>query len=106
MTLPNVLRIVALLVVVMVVGEYVVLGELLIAPFVLAAVLFALSFAGKAWPAATAYVAILLCVAAPAAAIVGYLRGDLVLLIPIFDVIVFGWLLWTAVRTLRNKPAT
>ena len=51
MTLPNVLRIVALLVVVMVVGEYVVLGELLIPPFVLAAVLFALSFAGNAWPA-------------------------------------------------------
>ena len=105
MTLPNVLRIVGALIVAVALGEYFVLGVLLVPPFVVAAVLFLLSFGHNVWPVATACAAIVLCVVVPVGAIMGYLEGDLALLIPIFDVIVFAWLLWTAIRTLRSRQS-
>ena len=105
MTLPNVLRVVGALIVAVALGEYFLLGEFLVPPFVVAAVLFLLSFAYNAWPVATACAAIVLCVVVPVGAIMGYLEGDLALLIPIFDVIVFAWLLWTAIRTLRSRQS-
>ena len=105
MTLPNVLRIVAALIAAVALGEFFVLGVFLVPPFVVAAVLFLLSFAHNAWPVATACAAIVLCVVVPVGAIMGYLEGDLVLLIPIFDVVVFAWLLWTAIRSLRSRQS-
>lgn len=102
MTLAGVLRIVGASIVLMALGEYFVLDVFLVPPFVVAAILFLLSFVYQAWPIATAYAAILLCVVVPAGAIMGYLEGTLVLLVPIFDVIVFAWLLWTAIGTLRS----
>ena len=86
----------------MALGEYLLLDVFLVPPFVVAAILILLSFACSVWPVPTAYAAIVLCVVVPVGAIVGYLQGTLVLLIPIFDVIVFAWLLWTAIRTLRS----
>lgn len=105
MTLPSVLRIVGALIVVLALGEYFVLDVFLVPPFVVAAILFLLSFACNAWPVATAYAAIVMCVVVPAGAIMGYLEGTLVLLVPIFDVIVFAWLLWTAIGTLRSPQS-
>ena len=102
MTLSNVLRLVGALIVIVVLGEYLVLDELLVPPLVIAALLVGLSFACNAWPATTAWAAIALCVIAPAGAIAGYLRGELALFIPVFDILVFGWLLWTSVRTLKG----
>ena len=102
MTLSIVLRAVGALIVIVVLGEYVVLDELLVPPLVLAALLIGLSFACNAWPATTAWLAIALCVIAPIGAIAGYLRGELALLIPVFDILVFSWLLWTSVRTLKS----
>ncbi|MEM7281428.1 MAG: hypothetical protein AAF438_07350 [Pseudomonadota bacterium] len=103
MSLPLVLRIVGTLIVIMVVGEYFVLKELLIPPLVIVAVLFALSFAYSKWPKTVTGITIVMCILVPIAAINGYLRGQLVLLVPIFDVVIFSWLLWTAVQSLRSN---
>lgn len=105
MTLPNVLRSVGALIAAVALGEYFVLGVLLVPPFVVAAVLFLLSFGHNVWPVATACAAIVLCVVVPVGAIMGYLEGELALLIPIFDVVVFAWLLWTAIRTLQSRQS-
>ena len=102
MTLPYVLRVVAILVAGVALGEYLALGAFLPPPFIVAAILLALSFVYRVLPAATAWLTIILCVVVPVGAIMGYLQGDLPLLIPIFDAIVFAWLLWTAIRTLRT----
>ena len=102
LTLSAVLRLVGALIIIVVLGEYLVLDELLLPPLVVAALVFGLSFAASAWPVATAWVAIVICVLVPAGAIAAYLRGELALLIPVFDVVVFAWLLWTSVRTLRS----
>ena len=87
LTLSAVLRIVGALIVIVALGEYLVLDELLVPPLVGAALLFGLSFAAGPWPAVTAGVAMVLCVLAPAGAIAAYLRGELALFIPVFDVI-------------------
>lgn len=101
MPLPTVLRIVASLIVLVVIGEYFVLGELLLPPFVFVTVLIVLSFAYQKWPNVTAWLAAIVSVAAPIAALNGYLQGKLVIVVPIFDSIIFAWLLWTAIRELR-----
>ncbi|MEO1036019.1 MAG: hypothetical protein AAFX44_10705 [Pseudomonadota bacterium] len=105
MTLPAVLRIVAALIAVMVLGEYVVLGALMIPPLIVIALLVAISFAAKLWPFASAFAAMTISVLAPIAAINGYLQGAIPLIVPIFDLVIFSWLLWTALRTVRSVKA-
>lgn len=100
--LTTVLRIVALLIVLMVAAEYVLLEVLMIPPLVVAALLLLLSVAATAFPRSVAVVCMLLSILVPAGAIMGYLEGQLVVFIPIFDVLVFTWLLWIALRTLRE----
>ena len=103
MPLPTVLRIVAGLIVLMVIGEYFVLGELMLPPFVFVTVLIVLSFTYQKWPNATAWLAAIVSIAAPVAALNGYLQGKLVVVVPIFDSIIFAWLLWTSIRELRRS---
>ncbi|MEM6512579.1 MAG: hypothetical protein AAF660_06170 [Pseudomonadota bacterium] len=101
MPLPTVLRTVAGLIVGMVIGEYFVLDVLMIPPLGVVAVLLLLSFTYDRWPVATARIAAVLSVVVPIGALNGYLQGKLVLLVPIFDAVIFAWLLWTSVRELR-----
>ncbi|MEM1261692.1 MAG: hypothetical protein AAGH76_04815 [Pseudomonadota bacterium] len=101
MPLPTVLRIVAGLIVVMVIGEYWVLDQLQLPPLGVVSTLVALSFTYQKWPTASAWLAAIMSVAAPIAALVGYLQGYLVLIVPVFDAVIFFWLLSTAIRELR-----
>ncbi len=103
MPLPTVLRIVAGLICLMVIGEYFVLGELLLPPFVVASVLILLSFVYAKWRKATLWIAIVLSILIPIGALNGYLKGNLVIVVPIFDSIIFAWVLWTAIRELRRS---
>lgn len=104
MSLPSVLRIVGGLIVLMVIGEYVVLQQLMLPPLVVVAVLLGLSFAYGRWPTPVAWIAVVLSVLTPVAALNGYLQGKLPLVVPIFDAVIFAWVLWTAVAALRSRP--
>ena len=106
MPLPTVLRIVAGLILLMVIGEYLVLGELLLLPFGVVTVLILLSFAYSKWPTATAWLALIVSIGVPIAALNGYLQGKLVIVVPIFDAIIFTWVLRTAIRELRLSKST
>ena len=97
-----VLRAVAALIVVVVAIEYFVLDVLMVPPLVVVVILIGLSFLASKLPRTVAVVSIVLSVLVPVGAVMGYLSGQLVVLIPIFDVLVFGWLMWTAVTSLRT----
>ena len=98
-----VLRTVAVLMLIVVALEYLLLEVLMVPPLVVAGLLVVLSFVSPRFPRAAAIVSIVLSFLVPMGAVMGYLSGQLVVLIPIFDVLVFGWLLWVAIATLR-KP--
>ena len=101
MPLPTVLRIVAGLIVLMVIGEYWVLGQLQLPPFGVVALLIVLSYSYARWPTASAWLAAAVSIVAPTGALIGYVKGYLVLVVPIFDAIIFSWVLFTALRELR-----
>ena len=44
-----------------------------------------------------------LSVLVPVGALVGYLRGDLVMAVPIFDGLLFGWVFWNSLRAARSS---
>lgn len=100
--LASVLRIVALLIVVMVVAEYVFLDVVMIPPMVIAGVLVVLSVLFRWVPRGVAGITIVISVLVPVGAINGYMAGQLVVWIPIFDVIVFAWCLWVAIKSFRH----
>ena len=102
-----VLRTVALLILIVVALEYLLLDVLMVPPLIVAIILVGLSSIASRLPRTVAIVSILLSVLVPLGAVMGYLSGQLVVLIPIFDVVVFGWLLWVAVAVLRTpaEPA-
>lgn len=100
MKLSLVMRIIAALMVLVVTLEYFLLGELLVPPLVIVAILLVLSVIAGKFPKTVAVICLPLCFLVPAGAVMGYLAGQLVVLIPIFDVLVFAWLLWAAIRTL------
>ena len=101
MLLTTVLRIAAVLVTFAGTAEYVLLGEFLAPPFVVAVMLVVVSFAYTPWPRPTAIVALGFSALIPVGAVVGHLRGDLPLAVPIFDTIVFGWVFWNALAVVR-----
>jgi hypothetical protein len=43
-----------------------------------------------------------LAVLIPIGALFGYLLGELVVAVPIFDALVFAWVFWNALHTLRT----
>jgi len=98
-----VLRTVAVLILVVVALEYLLLDVLMVPPLIVAGLLVGLSFVAIRLPRTVAIVSILLSILVPLGAVMGYLSGQLVVLIPIFDVLVFGWLLWVAVSVLRKS---
>jgi len=101
--LPTVLRIAAGLIVCVGTLEYFALGEFLPAPFIVALLLFALSFAAPRWRRPVALLVLGLSVLVPIGALVGHLRGDLVMAVPIFDGLLFGWVFWNALHTARSS---
>ena len=85
--------------------EYVFLDELLVPAFVGSALLLLLSRAARTWTRPVAGVSIFLSFALPLGALIGFLRGELVLAIPIFDFLLFSWVFANAVQTLRSAGA-
>ena len=85
--------------------EYLFLDELLVPAFVGSALLLLLSWAARTWTRPVAGVSIFLSFALPLGALIGFLRGELVLAIPIFDFLLFSWVFANAVHTLRSEGA-
>ena len=85
--------------------EYVFLDELLVPSFVGSALLLLLSWAARTWTRPVAGVSIFLSFAVPLGALIGFLRGELVLAVPIFDFLLFSWVFANAVHTLRAEGA-
>ena len=84
--------------------EYFALGEFIAAPFVGAVVVLVLSVAVGSWPRPVAMLVLAISVFAPIAALMGTLRGDLHWAVPIFDLLLFGWVGWNAWASLRSAP--
>jgi len=80
-------------------------GTVLAGPFVVAAVLLALSFLAIRRPREIAFVSIGISLVIPIGVTLGWLRGDLEGATVVLDGLVFGWLLITAVRSLRAASA-
>ncbi|MBW2416054.1 MAG: hypothetical protein JRG76_16265 [Deltaproteobacteria bacterium] len=85
--------------------EYIVLGEFLAPPFIVAATLVVLSLAAGRQSRAVSWIALVLSLLIPVGAVAGHIRGDLVLAVPIFDALVFGWLFWNALPGIRTSAA-
>ncbi|MEM7019428.1 MAG: hypothetical protein AAF512_19080 [Pseudomonadota bacterium] len=102
MPLHHVLRIVGALIYLVAIGEYFILDKLMIPPFIAATVLIIMSFLFARWPRVVAGIACAISILAPLAALNRYLQGQLVLFVPIFDAIVFAWLLWIAISVIRG----
>ena len=85
--------------------EYLLLGELLVPPFVASALLLLLSRAAQKRLRLVAGVSVFLSVALPLGALIGYLRGELVLAVPILDFLLFSWVFANAVHALRPDGA-
>jgi len=104
-SVTNALRIVAGLLLLVATLGVLVYDTFAAAPYVLAAVLGLLSFAADRWQRPTALVSLLIAVLVPIGAILGYLGGSVPILVPIFDVALFGWLGWRALAIVRATPA-
>jgi len=102
MTFSIVLRVAALLICIVALTELVVLKELIIPPFVVATFLITLSFLFKSRPKLVLMIAMAVALVIPPAAVAGYLAGALVIAIPIFDTLLFGWILWNALKNLSR----
>jgi hypothetical protein len=85
--------------------EYFVLGQFLPAPFIVAALLAALCMATRRWARGVALVCLGLSVLIPVGALLGYLRGELNVAVPIFDTVIFAWVFANALRTTRHGAA-
>ena len=101
----TVLFMAAVVVAVAVAFEYLILGELLAPPIVGSALLLLLSWASRKWLRLVAGVSIFLSVALPLGALIGYLRGQLVLAVPVLDFLLFSWVFANAVHALRSDGA-
>jgi len=96
LALPLSLRVVAGAVIIGGTLEYLVLDVFLAAPFVVGVLVFLLSLAAPRWPRPVARVVLGLSVLIPIAALVGAIRGDIDIAVPIFDTLLFGWLFFCA----------
>ena len=85
--------------------EFVVLGQFLPAPFVVAAALFALSFVHGQWKRASIRLLLMCSILIPLGALKLYLEGKVVVAVPVFDGLVFGWLFLRARNWLRQGSA-
>ena len=85
--------------------EYLFLDELLAPPIVGSALLLLLSWASRKWLRLVAGVSIFLSIALPLGALIGYLRGQLVLAVPVLDFLLFSWVFANAVHALRSDGA-
>jgi hypothetical protein len=92
MTLQTALRIVAVFVATAGTIECLVLDEFIAAPFFVAIILGAVSFAPHEWERGIARALLVVSVAIPIGAVAAYARGLLPIGVPIFDTLVFGWL--------------
>ena len=101
----TVLLIAAVIVAVGAALEYLFLDELPAAPFVGSALLLLLSWASRKRLRPVAGVSIFLSIALPLGALIGYLRGQLVLAVPILDFLLFSWVFSNAVHALRSDGA-
>ena len=105
LALPMVLRIASALVALLGAGLFVVNGVLLPPPFVIAALLLALSFAAASWARPVGMIAMALSVLVPVAVVAGYLRGQLPVVVPVFDCLLFGWVFVNALNSRTAAPA-
>ena len=101
--LPNVLRVVASLIVVAMTVRYFMLDIVMLAPIVTIAVLVALSFTFHRWPRATAGIALVPGILIPLFVLIGYWNGDIEIELVIFDWIIFLWLIVSAVGVLARQ---
>jgi len=103
--LHHVLLVAAALVVAAGTVEFFVLGQFIPAPYVVAAILVVLSMLAWRWPRPVAFVCIVVSIYIPIGAFRAYRRGDLVWLVLLYDALVFGWVLWNAIRitTMASK---
>lgn len=104
-SLVTVLRAVGLLMYGMVAVEYLALEIFLAPPVIIATVLIVLSFFFGRFPKAIAYLSLASSVLVPISAGLGVALGQIPLFVLLFDVVVFGWLGWTAISFLR-KPTS
>jgi hypothetical protein len=100
--LHNVLLVAAALVLAAGTVEFFVLGQFILAPYVVAAMLIVLSLLARRWPRPVAFVCIAVSIVIPIGAFLDYRRGNLVWLVPVYDAFVFGWVLWNAVCAARK----
>lgn len=103
-SLPAVLRIVAGLLLLVATVQVLVNDQFLAPPYILGAVLGLLSLVPEKWLRPTAFVCLVLAVLVPLGAIIGFVNGAVPVLVVIFDVLVFGWLGWTALSVVRGAP--
>lgn len=104
--LPIALRVVSLCIILLVVGERIFLGVWILPPlFVVVPTLILLSFLYRFWPRVVSGIVLVIAVLIPLAALLGFLAGKLVIVVPIVDTIIFGWLFWIAFQFFRNKTA-
>ncbi len=104
MSLTTAYRAVGLAVLVMASFEWIVLADLQIPPFVIGSALVAVSFLVARFPQPLAILGLALAVLIPVGAFLRWQDGLVIGFVPIFDFVVFGWLGFTASRSL-GRPA-
>lgn len=105
MTFPNTLRAAALLIVLAMAIRYLLLDLMMAIPLVTVALLVLLSISHRRWPRASAAISLVPGMLIPIFVLVGYLRGRVELALVVFDWLVLGWIVWSAIRELRRDVA-
>jgi len=100
---PSVLRLSSGAIVLAMAIRYVFIGSILAPPFVTIVLLVVLSFTYSRWPRISASVSLVPGFLIPVLVLIGYLRGNVELALVVFDWILFGWIVWRAVRELRRS---
>ncbi|MEO0369380.1 MAG: hypothetical protein AAF197_11445 [Pseudomonadota bacterium] len=104
MSLPIALRIASALILLIVIGERIFLGVWMLPPLlVVIPTLIILSFVYSRAPIGVARAVMVISVILPLLALNGFLQGFLVVLIPILDTLIFGWLFFLALKVVRGQ---
>lgn len=96
LNLKNALRAVAILMMIVLAGQYFVGRPILAVPVVTVAILLILSFTFDRWPRTSAALALVPGFFIPVSVLIGFLGGMAPLALLIFDMIIFSWIVVSA----------
>jgi len=102
-TFPLVLRLSAAAVLLAMAIRYFLVGAVLTLPFMTVVLLLFLSFSYSRWPRISAAISLVPGLLIPVLVLMGYLRGNIELALVVFDWVLFGWIVWSAINELRRE---